>query len=142
MRLQCAVTDSDGSAIVLDNGNTTGQSRSLYPSTRTEVAVVAAVHAMNEVTLHRGASQHLTIIDTYVDKQLFTESVVRSSFPSHFASHLILNAGRWTTTSDANRIDSILPLGRRADRSSLRAIIAPHSDRSEKFELQTGTATF
>jgi len=31
---------------------------------------------MNEVTLHRGRSPHLSIVDTYVDGQHLTEAVV------------------------------------------------------------------
>lgn len=36
----------------------------------------AAVHAMNEITLHRGASPHLIYLDAHVNGEFLTEVVV------------------------------------------------------------------
>lgn len=108
------MSDETGQPIVLDNGNTT------------------AVHAMNEVTLHRGASQHLTIIDTYVDNQHFTESVVSLSLLSRSADGVV---GGWTTAGYPDGIYGVLPLGRRTDSTSLCAVPPLDSNRASKSEF-------
>lgn len=74
MRLQCAAADENGNAIALNNGDRTGEFS--FSLIKWSTDILLAFHAMNEVTLHRGASPHLTIIDTHVDNQHFTESVV------------------------------------------------------------------
>lgn len=66
MRLQCVVTEPDTVSQVHTNAET------------------STIHAMNEVTLHRGNSPHLIRIDTKVDGEHLTEVVV-----SHFPFYLL-----------------------------------------------------
>lgn len=99
---------------------------------------------MNEVHLHRGRYPHMTIIDAYVDGQHLTEAVVcPSSIPYHsrrvVRSHPVLHPnleGRRTHSGHAYRIDSLLVIRRRTDRTSFGPILTIDSHLPPKPELQ------
>lgn len=81
MRLQCVVTE-DGEPVPWEDKDLDSELFA-FPAGLILISVPKAVHAMNEVTLHRGASPHLIKIMTSIDNQELTEVVV-SLFPTSF----------------------------------------------------------
>lgn len=95
---------------------------------------------MNEVTLHRGRSPHLNIIDAYVNGQHLTEAVV-GPFSAPQAPTHITHEVRWPHFIHTNRFNGVLPLMRRSYRAPFCTRLAPYTDLCSKPEFQTACAT-
>jgi len=80
MRLSCIFRDSDGKQFGL-----AGESGQLSVFDLFCLFILfyffTGWQAMNEITLHRGRSPHLNIVDVYVDGVHLTEAYVRSPGP-------------------------------------------------------------
>lgn len=86
---------------------------------------------MNEVTLHRGRSPHLNIIDAYVNGQHLTEAVVGSFPRPHALNSYPREVGR-PHTIHANRFNGVLPLMWWAYRAPFSKRLAPYTNLSSK----------
>lgn len=74
---------------------------------------------MNEVTLHRGRSPHLNIVDAYVDGVHLTEAFA-SHFPILCISYFDLNKVRRFDYRNTDRVNGILIVLRRSYRAPFR----------------------
>lgn len=95
---------------------------------------------MNEVTLHRGRSPHLNIIDAYVNGQHLTEAVV-GPFSAPQAPTHITHEVRRPHLIHTNRFNGVLPVMRRSYRAPLCTRLAPYTNLCSKPEFQTACAT-
>lgn len=81
---------------------------------------------MNEVTLHRGRSPHLTTVDSYVDGQHLTEAVVRGTC-WHGCAYL-MDAERRPHLVHSNRFDRVFIVFRRSYRARERLCLTSHAN--------------
>ena len=94
---------------------------------------------MNEVTLHRGRSPHLNIIDAYVNGQHLTEAVVGPLSGSQPPTHIPCEVRR-PHPIHANRFNGVLPLMRRSYRAPFGTRLAPYTNLCSKSQFQTARA--
>jgi NADH kinase len=90
MRLSCTFHDSDGKQFGLSGE--TGEVVCYLTVIYDLLGVLSTGwQAMNEVTLHRGRSPHLNIVDIFVDGVHLTEEYVSTSYRtlSHFLSLIL-----------------------------------------------------
>ena len=124
MRLTCRSAPSSN---LLYNGTSNNGSLSIEDFTTSAEPIT---HAMNEIVLHRGRSPHLTRLNISIDGVFLTEAIVL-----HHMAKLII--GRWTDSLDADRINSLLPIGIRSINPSKPSIYPLDTDLSTKSQFPT-----
>src|SRR5579862_3905569 len=150
MRLTCRSAPSSN---LLYNGTSNNGSLSIEDFTTSAEPIT---HAMNEIVLHRGRSPHLTRLNISIDGVFLTEDIVlhRGRSPHltrlnisidgvflteaivlHHMAKLII--GRWTDSLDADRINSLLPIGIRSINPSKPSIYPLDTDLSTKSQFPT-----
>lgn len=99
---------------------------------------------MNEVTLHRGRSPHLTMIDAYVDGQHLTESVVSAGRlrPKPEAMTGVPLTVRWPHSLNTHRLHCILSIFWGTNCPSVDAVVAVNSYLPAQPFVQTSDVTW